>query len=468
MMFALNKTIFAAFALLPTMVMSANICSLCETPTDFPKRWTYRFPDGRTCKDLYLALGRFSPTSASCISQKDLYQSACCDDAEPEFVHPPSAAPSRTQGDEPVCKICKTDEFPGIPGAGIVARYVGTFSCRQLYWRGLDGLIPGFMCGPLTDYAERVCGCGEFNPECILDETKCFGYETPLRDIELPITDLPTKSPTESPTANPSLRATRAPTKNPTGAPTIFPTETPTKSPTEPPTKSPTEKPTKLPTEPPSNAPTKSPTKSPTTSPSQVPTPGPSLIPSTSPSMAGSHVPSLSVAPSVKLSMLPSMTGSHMPSLSNSPTKAPTKFPTETPTKSPTEPPTKAPTKSPTKIPSEPPTKAPTKSPTKSPTEPPTKDPTQSPVSPTAAPVEEQTDVLVVPEEPVNDVFCYEQFQGRSFGLKPPDLSVVPDNLEPGDCRSAAHCAGIPNACCWKDYCFCGPSRNANDGSCLP
>ena len=30
------------------------------------------------------------------------------------------------------------------------------------------------MCGPLQDYAQEECGCGEYNPHCIKDKSKCF------------------------------------------------------------------------------------------------------------------------------------------------------------------------------------------------------------------------------------------------------------------------------------------------------
>ena len=54
---------------------------------------------------------------------------------------------------EPECPICGTYEYPGNPDEYIQARYVGEFSCGQFYDRGLHGLIPAFMCGPLQNFA---------------------------------------------------------------------------------------------------------------------------------------------------------------------------------------------------------------------------------------------------------------------------------------------------------------------------
>ena len=53
-------------------------------------------------------------------------------------------------------------------------RYLGTYSCGGYYERGLHGLIPAYLCGPLQKYAEEHCGCGGYNPDCISDPSKCF------------------------------------------------------------------------------------------------------------------------------------------------------------------------------------------------------------------------------------------------------------------------------------------------------
>jgi hypothetical protein len=36
-------------------------------------------------------------------------------------------------------------------------------------------MTPGYMCGPLQDFAYMVCGCGQYNPVCRADSTKCWG-----------------------------------------------------------------------------------------------------------------------------------------------------------------------------------------------------------------------------------------------------------------------------------------------------
>lgn len=63
------------------------------------------------------------------------------------------------------CAICgNRDEYPGDIGRVISARYVGTYTCGQLYFRGLENKIPGFMCGPLQDYIYEPCKCDPSNP----------------------------------------------------------------------------------------------------------------------------------------------------------------------------------------------------------------------------------------------------------------------------------------------------------------
>ena len=137
--------------------------------------------DRRTCVDVYLDLVMIDETSDECAAQKTAHQELCCSIEEPEPVYvysAPTAPPvySGPVGDEPDCPICDSMEYPGLPNAFIVARYVGEYTCSQLYNRGFHGLIPNFMCGPLQDFAHAVCGCGQYNPRCQEDPTQCWDY----------------------------------------------------------------------------------------------------------------------------------------------------------------------------------------------------------------------------------------------------------------------------------------------------
>ena len=137
------STISIVVTALSALAVTSALCPLCETPAHLPKRWEFRLEDGRTCRDVYLALGAISnPNDDTCIDEKEENQELCCGDEEPEpFEFPPTDAPAYSGpfGDEPDCPICGTMEYPGIPNAFIVARYVGEFTCDQLYHRGLHG-----------------------------------------------------------------------------------------------------------------------------------------------------------------------------------------------------------------------------------------------------------------------------------------------------------------------------------------
>ena len=63
-----------------------------------------------------------------------------------------------------------------------MARYVGEYTCGQLFTRGFHGMTPGYMCGALQDFSYMACGCGQYNPVCRGDGTKCWGgrnYKAP-------------------------------------------------------------------------------------------------------------------------------------------------------------------------------------------------------------------------------------------------------------------------------------------------
>jgi len=111
---------------------------------------------------------------------KKKYQRKCCNPKASIGGSPGSTTPKLPPyegqiGDAPDCPICRTKEYPGKPNQFIIARYVGEFTCAQLFQRGYHGMIPKTMCGPLQDFAYSVCGCGIYNPACRDDRDKCWG-----------------------------------------------------------------------------------------------------------------------------------------------------------------------------------------------------------------------------------------------------------------------------------------------------
>lgn len=155
---------------------------------------------------------------------KDVAQEPCCADtasAAPrsDFVSSGPRPYTGPVGSEPDCPICGNLEYPGLPYAFVIARYVGEFNCDQLYGRGLHGMIPDFMCGALQDFTRSVCGCGEFNPACANDPNTCYG--------EPGYNDLTILSGTWQPTQEPALQPIQRPTSESNVSPTIFNRKTP-------------------------------------------------------------------------------------------------------------------------------------------------------------------------------------------------------------------------------------------------
>lgn len=153
---------------------------------------------------------------------KNIAQELCCGDTEPPGsgnggnTGPPEY--TGPVGDEPICPICGTYEYPGLPNAFIVARYVGAFTCGDLYGRGLHGMTPGYMCGALQDFSRPVCGCGEYNPRCLDNPNNCFGqpgYNNPTSPVSSPV-----RQPTQRPVSQPVWQPTNV-------EPTIFNRKTP-------------------------------------------------------------------------------------------------------------------------------------------------------------------------------------------------------------------------------------------------
>ena len=142
-----------------------NIEPLCGSSSVVPKRWDCIVKERPliTCKDLYFNVATKQYSNNFILEHRQ----TCCADAKPAAgeckVSPTDEHNDGTtiKGNEPVCHLCGGSKaFPSIPDKYISARYIGTYTCEQFFHRGLDKLIPGFMCAPLQMYAEKNCGCG--------------------------------------------------------------------------------------------------------------------------------------------------------------------------------------------------------------------------------------------------------------------------------------------------------------------
>ena len=221
-------------------------------------------------------------------------------DQDPDYVPPPTAAPTAFQCDGVVVTVqLRTDNYGeetswelkdstgSVKASGsayssltsyeekkCVSAVTCTFTIMDSYG---DGICCGYGSG---SYSVSRSGT-TFNRDGIFDSSEtidiCEGATLTGSPTSSP-SESPTQTPTESPTSSPSDSPTEAPTTPPTSAPSDSPTETPTDSPTtSPPVTSPIQTPTPSPTTPPSASPTtlssSSPTKTPTLSPTRTPTP---------------------------------------------------------------------------------------------------------------------------------------------------------------------------------------------------
>ena len=134
-------------------------CYLCEGSTLPPPQRQSVTPPGSDmmCLDIYTNSLSLGPSL--CATEKSSFQDYCCGIAtnggggEDDGPSCYSGISGIGIGNEPVCLLCGTYEPPGIPLSSIQMRYIGDFTCGQLYDRGLNGFILASMCGPLQDFA---------------------------------------------------------------------------------------------------------------------------------------------------------------------------------------------------------------------------------------------------------------------------------------------------------------------------
>ncbi|KAI2501576.1 hypothetical protein MHU86_12900 [Fragilaria crotonensis] len=170
---------------------------------------------------------------------------------------------------------------------------------------------------PTVDQSEKPSNAASLMPTVVSSQRPSVGLRTespslhpselptvvaserPSSFASVPVTPLPTPSPTEAPTApptvalttDPTVTQTESPTASPTEGPTGDPTSAPTESPTGPPTVPPTGGPTADPSVGPTGDPTAAPTEFPTGPPTAPPTGGPTADPTVHPTEAPTTSP---------------------------------------------------------------------------------------------------------------------------------------------------------------------------------
>jgi hypothetical protein len=181
----------------------------CGKPAQLPvsDRYDCIVEKDTSCLTLFLDLAALSESKYTKTMIKD-HRDNCCDDSiEPSCDDNPlqgnpvqgeeGLKDEEDQGDFAFCRICgnneikdNRDEKPGLPDVVISARYVGTKTCMEFYYMGVNKDIPTFMCGPMQGYAFEACGCGEFNPDFEVpqevpedEEQDAPGFSFPTKDI---------------------------------------------------------------------------------------------------------------------------------------------------------------------------------------------------------------------------------------------------------------------------------------------
>eukprot|EP00980_Cylindrotheca_fusiformis_P005137 scaffold1088_cov90-Cylindrotheca_fusiformis.AAC.2 len=218
-LFAWSSVLSLSYLISSVMVVVVDAerkCSLCESVQDVPKRLDYILevsPSVVRCADAWINMGLLDIHDSKCTILQNEYREKCCGEEEPAPMYsPPTSSPppgDSNVGTEPFCRICGDDKYPGSPDTHIVARYVGSATCGQLYHRGRQGTIPGFMCGPLQDFAYGVCQCANGST---LPNNNGGGGPSPTTPAPTPDpTPAPTPDPTPPPVSPPPTTTTRAP-----------------------------------------------------------------------------------------------------------------------------------------------------------------------------------------------------------------------------------------------------------------
>ena len=121
---------------------------------------------------LHLTTNNPSPRTPFFSSKAQEYVSSCCcqdDGSIPEECEVGGTNEQATYteiektGDYEQCYICDYTPYlyPGNPRNSMQVRYLGDYSCSELYTIGLQGKIPNYLCLPMQadDLLQETCGC---------------------------------------------------------------------------------------------------------------------------------------------------------------------------------------------------------------------------------------------------------------------------------------------------------------------
>ena len=144
--------------------------------------------DGTTCEQLALKMAKpmlYQRHSGVCKKLQRTHRRRCCDPSdEPVAIATPTPEEARekerrkyAKGTEPQCHLCPGNVFPGSPNTVTATLYVrGNPTCEELYYMGLNGLVPELVCKPIQHYGEEACGCRQ-SPDLMTTIPKDSGDE---------------------------------------------------------------------------------------------------------------------------------------------------------------------------------------------------------------------------------------------------------------------------------------------------
>ena len=154
-----------------------NECWLCGNVGQAPNDWYAILPDGQSCTQYYLYMyDNLRDGSDDCYNAQDYVSNCCCNEngKVPDSCQPGGSnaqanydTVEENTGPYAQCFICDYTPYlyPGNPTNAMSVRYLGDYSCSELYYMGLKGDIPDYLCGPLQydQTTQSTCGCSTKN-----------------------------------------------------------------------------------------------------------------------------------------------------------------------------------------------------------------------------------------------------------------------------------------------------------------
>lgn len=152
-------------------LVSGQLCLLCDGNIKRPYLPVDYHGTSIVCSELGVRMAVDEGPGKGCDKLKRAYVKCCVSGGKGErkevnrcdIYKKKNARIYKRTAVNPVCNLCRTNEYPGNDRMVINILYMAPGTCGSYYELGQRGAIQSHVCSALQYFAHEPCGCGKYN-----------------------------------------------------------------------------------------------------------------------------------------------------------------------------------------------------------------------------------------------------------------------------------------------------------------